>query len=264
MAHFVFSVDEGATGAKFLMLPIGTVLFTGPLALLITRSKWGWGAAVPVMTTAITLGCALFSYALGALGDASTPWFGAVYALPFMTLTLQVRLVPRIAVCVLVVVASAGAFFVPQPAAATIEVVKRIKSTKPKLPIVILSMYPEDQHGPRLLRAGAAYPSKGRSSHEVIDAVRQVVTGKVYVTSDVARGLVKTDTREAPHEALSPREHQIFLLLAQGRAPSAIAHELSLGASTVSTYTARVREKLGLKSNGEIVQYAYRLKLIGE
>lgn len=138
-----------------------------------------------------------------------------------------------------------------------IEVLKGLRSAKPSLPVLVLSMYPEDQHGPRLLRSGAAgYLSKGRSAHEVVDAIRKVAAGARYVTSEVAERLL-TATRQAPHEQLSRREHQIFLLIARGQTPSEIAITLNLGPSTVSTYIARVREKLGAKSNGELVQYAY-------
>jgi DNA-binding NarL/FixJ family response regulator len=151
------------------------------------------------------------------------------------------------------------------PTLSGLEVLRKLHHMNPRLAIIVLSMYPEDQHGPRILREGAvAYLSKGRSVSEILDAIRRAAGGLHYVTPEVAKGLLPDRLTKAPHESLSRREHEIFMMVAQGKTPSDIALELELGPSTVSTYIARIREKLSARTNGEIVQYAYRLRLTGE
>jgi DNA-binding NarL/FixJ family response regulator len=146
-----------------------------------------------------------------------------------------------------------------------IEVLRRLRQRKPTLPIVILSMYPEEQYAARLLRMGAAaYLSKGRSSDELVSAIRATALGRRYVTSTAANALLDVPDGGAPHERLSQREHQVFVLVTQGRAPGEIAAELDLTPSTVSSHLAKIREKLGVRTNGEVIQYAYRAGLAGE
>jgi DNA-binding NarL/FixJ family response regulator len=146
------------------------------------------------------------------------------------------------------------------PGLSGVEILARLKSIRPALKVLVLSMYPEDQHGPHLLRAGASgYLTKGRGGVEVLEALRTVARGGTYVTDVVARHLFAGES--APHEGLSRREYEIFMMLANGRMPSEIAAALNLGATTVSTYVARIRQKLGARTLNEIVQYAYRYKL---
>ena len=110
----------------------------------------------------------------------------------------------------------------------------------------------------RLLKLGAkAYISKGRDSSEVLEAIQQAARGRLHVTSGVNRAIL-ADAKADPVERLSEREHQIFVLMAQGRSPGEIAAELNVAASTVSTHLVHVREKLGVRTNNELVQYAYR------
>ncbi len=145
------------------------------------------------------------------------------------------------------------------------EVLRRLKETRPALPVVILSMYPEDQHGLHLLREGAsAYLSKDRAPEELIAAIRKVARGGRYVTDTLAeRSLESRGETGAPHTTLSAREHQVFLLLVQGRAVSDIAAELDLHSSTVSNTIRRIKEKLGVGTLGEIIAYAHRAGLTG-
>jgi DNA-binding NarL/FixJ family response regulator len=148
-----------------------------------------------------------------------------------------------------------------------LEVLRRVREVAPTLPVIVLSMYSEEQYAPRVLKMGAAaYLSKGRSTSELVEAIRTVVGGKRYLTAAVADALVAAGTGGvgAPHERLSEREHQVFLLIAEGRAPGDIAAALNLSPSTVSSHLVHIREKLGVRNNGEIMQYAYRAGLVAE
>lgn len=146
-----------------------------------------------------------------------------------------------------------------------LEVLRRLREARPKLPVIVLSMYPEEQYAVRLLKLGAkAYLSKGRSSSELVEAIRTVAEGRRYLTPQVADALLSPGQEKAPFERLSEREHQVFLLVAQGRTPGDIAAELNVSASTVSTHLMHIREKLGVRTNGELVQYAFRAGLVSE
>ncbi len=145
------------------------------------------------------------------------------------------------------------------------EVLRQVHARRPALPILILSMYPEDQHGLPLLREGAAaYLSKDRSPEELIAAIRAVARGERYLTSLIAeKALQDRDKPGPPHARLTAREHQVFLLLVQGRTVAVIAAELDLHSSTVSNNIRQIKEKLGVRSLGEIVSYAHRAGLVG-
>lgn len=147
-----------------------------------------------------------------------------------------------------------------------VEVLRLLRERVPRLPVIVLSMYPEAQYAVRILRMGAAaYLSKGRSSEVLIEAIRAVAQGKRYVTSEVADALVAAGAggEGARHERLSEREHQVFLLVAEGLSPGDIAAQLNLSPSTVSSHLVHIREKLGMRTNGEVMQYAYRAGLMG-
>lgn len=151
------------------------------------------------------------------------------------------------------------------PGLGGIDVLRHVKAAHPRLAVLVLSMYAEDQYAARLLRAGASgYLAKGRSSDELVEAIRKVAAGGRHVTPEVAEHLLSLAEggAAAPHEGLSQREHQVFMLLAQGRSPSDIAAELSVGASTVSTYIARIKKQLGAQTIGDIVRYASRVGLL--
>ena len=150
------------------------------------------------------------------------------------------------------------------PGAGGVEVLEQLRALKPKLPVVVFSMHPEERFAVRLLRAGAAgYVHKGRSPLEVLAAVRKVAAGGQYVTPTVGELLLAAGKRPPQsHETLSDREYQIFLLLLDGKQPSDIATELYLSPSTVSTHIRRVKEKLGAHSTAELVRYGLRAGLI--
>ena len=145
-----------------------------------------------------------------------------------------------------------------------LEVLRRLRELAPKLPVIVLSMYPEAQYAPRVMKMGAAaYLSKTRSSTELIEAIRKVARGQRYITAAVADALLQqigSDER-APHEKLSEREYQVFQLVFEGLTPGEIAAQLELSPSTASSHLVSIRTKLGARTNGEILQYAYRAGL---
>lgn len=152
------------------------------------------------------------------------------------------------------------------PRVSGMEVLRRLRSLRPSLPILILSMYPEDQYAIRLMREGAsAYLSKERPPEDLLAAIRRVAGGGKYLTDSQAAQIVqvKDESERPPHARLSAREHQVFVLIINGRTVSEIAAELDLSTSTVSTHLARIRDKLGARSLAEIVSYAHRAGLIG-
>jgi len=147
-----------------------------------------------------------------------------------------------------------------------IEILKLVKKEFPKLPVLILSMYPEDQYAVRAIRAGAGgYLTKQSAADQLVTAIRRVVTGRKYITPELAEALANTlgrDVSAAPHASLSDREYQTMCLIASGKALSQIAVELSLSAKTVSVYRARLLEKMGLANNAEITHYALKHGLV--
>ncbi|MFO0630393.1 MAG: response regulator transcription factor [Polyangiales bacterium] len=143
------------------------------------------------------------------------------------------------------------------------EVLARVRERHPTLRVVILSMYAEEHFAARMVRAGArAYLSKTRPPDEVVARVIAVAEGRDEVDLSLATGC--SEAPLLPHERLSAREHQVFFLLVQGRGAGDIAAELDLNASTVSNHLARIREKLGAKSNAEVIRYAYAAGLTAE
>jgi DNA-binding NarL/FixJ family response regulator len=146
-----------------------------------------------------------------------------------------------------------------------VELVRRLREERPHLPILVLTMYPEDQLALHLFELGVrAYLSKSRSSDELVSAIRAVHAGGEYVTATLERlrGAVKDRADVQPHQRLSTREYQVFLLLIQGKTVSEISHTLELNISTVSNHVAGIREKLGCASLGEILRYAHRAGLL--
>jgi DNA-binding NarL/FixJ family response regulator len=145
------------------------------------------------------------------------------------------------------------------------EVLKRLRAQRPSLPVLVLTMYPEDQYAVALLRNGAsAYLCKDRPSHELLDAIRKVASGKTYFTETIAQRFLAApeESGQPAHAKLTAREHQVFTLIIQGRSSSEIAAELDLTASTVSNHLAKIKEKLDAHSLADIVRYAYRAGLI--
>jgi two-component system, NarL family, invasion response regulator UvrY len=152
------------------------------------------------------------------------------------------------------------------PGRGGLELLGEIKAERAGLPVVILTMHPEDQYAVRALKAGASgYLTKESAPELLVDAVRRAAAGGRYVSPSLAEKLAlhldQVRERE-PHESLSDREFQVFRRLAAGRTVSQIAEELSLSVKTVSTYRTRILEKMGLATNAELMQYAFRQKLV--
>jgi len=147
-----------------------------------------------------------------------------------------------------------------------LELLKDVKSLYPSLPVLILSIQPEEQYALRALKCGASgCLNKASAPEELVAAIRRLAEGGTYITPIVEELLLKDLKRtqgELPHQALSDREYQVFLLLASGKTPSEIAEKLSLSVKTVSTYRMRLLEKMGLKTNAQLTQYAFKHGLI--
>jgi two-component system, NarL family, invasion response regulator UvrY len=147
-----------------------------------------------------------------------------------------------------------------------IDVLKRLRHDKPDLPVLILSIYPEEQYAVSMLRAGASgYLTKESAPEQLEQAIRKVATGHRYVSPALAELLaleVGGDAGRPAHETLSQREFQVFSKLAAGKAVSEIAGELCLSVKTISTYRARILEKMGMKNNAELTYYAIKNHLI--
>ena len=147
-----------------------------------------------------------------------------------------------------------------------VDTLQQIKRSKPDLPVLILSMHPEDQYAVNLLRAGAnGYVCKECAPEQLIGAIRTVVAGRRYVSPALGDQLahdLSGDAQKALHTELSEREFQVFCKLAAGQAVSEIANELFLSVKTVSTYRSRILEKMGMKTNANLTYYAIKHGLI--
>ena len=147
-----------------------------------------------------------------------------------------------------------------------LDVLKQIKSQKPALPVLVLSMHPEEQYAVRVIKAGAAgYLTKESASDELIAAIRKVSSGRKYITSSLAEKIasdLETDAEKLPHEFLSDREYQVMCMIAEGKTVKEIADELYLSVKTISTYRSRILEKTGMKTNAELTRYALQNSLI--
>ncbi|MBX3303614.1 MAG: response regulator transcription factor [Nitrospira sp.] len=140
------------------------------------------------------------------------------------------------------------------------EALKQVKKACPKLPVIVLTMHPEDQYAVRMFKAGAdAYLTKASAPEELVKAIKKVLAGGQYVSPSFSENLVRLafhHTDRLPHEILSDREYEVMRLLASGKTASEIADRLHLGTTTISTYRARILEKLNLKNNAELMRYA--------
>lgn len=155
---------------------------------------------------------------------------------------------------------------IAMPDGGGLEVLKQLRTLRPEVRVLILSIYPEKQYAVRALKAGAAgYLTKESAPDELIAAIRQVSLGGKYITQSLAEKLAVElggEAEKEPHETLSDREYQVMGLLAAGKTVTDIATELSLSAKTVSTYRARILEKLNLQSTAEIIRYAFKRGLV--
>jgi two-component system, NarL family, invasion response regulator UvrY len=142
-----------------------------------------------------------------------------------------------------------------------LEVIQQLKILKPDLKIVVFTMYNESSHAVRVLRAGAmGFLSKDRPPKEVLETIRKVYRGGRYITPSLAEYLFERDIdlKKDPHQTMSDREYEVFIMIGKGMKPIEIAARLNLGYSTVTTYVHRIKSKLSVDSIGEIVQYAFR------
>ena len=138
-----------------------------------------------------------------------------------------------------------------------LDVLKQLKIEKPRLPVIVLSIHPEDQYALRVLKAGASgYVTKASAPDELINAIRKVFRGGKYISPSIAEKLafqLDANFEEMPHETLSDREYQVLCQLASGKTVTEIAAELALSVKTVSTYRARILEKMDMKNNAELI-----------
>lgn len=141
-----------------------------------------------------------------------------------------------------------------------------IRRNYPKLPVLILSVYPEDQFGPRVLKSGAAgYMNKESACDQLVKAIRKVCTGGKYVSPALAEkiaGDLAADNNVPPHEKLSSREYQVMRLIASGKTVGQIARELCLSEKTISTHRARILEKMEMKNNAQLTYYGIHNNLV--
>lgn len=151
------------------------------------------------------------------------------------------------------------------PGQSGLDILKQLKTFKPDLHVLMLSMYPEGQFAERTLKAGASgYLTKEAATEELINAIHKVAKGGKYISNQLAEKLIfkKDSEYMLPHEALSDREFQVLKLMASGKSQVDIAAELNLSTSTINTYRSRILEKLGLKTNAELIHYALQNKLL--
>lgn len=147
-----------------------------------------------------------------------------------------------------------------------IEILKIVREQSPRIKVLLVSMYPEDQYAVRAFRAGASgYLNKGSAPEKLLEAVGDVIAGRKYVTPQIAQALIENlnaPSAGAPHEKLSDREFQTLRLIAGGKRLSDIAETLALSPKTVSVYRARILEKMGMASNAELTHYAIKHGLV--
>jgi len=155
---------------------------------------------------------------------------------------------------------------ISMPGRGGLEVLKELKQARPKLPVLILSLHPEDQYAVRALRAGAAgYMTKEVAPEELVKTIKKIREGGKYVSPTLAEKIafdLEKETGNLLHETLSDREYQVMMLIASGKKLSEIAEELSLSVKTIGTYRTRILEKMKMKTNAELTFYAVRHQLI--
>jgi DNA-binding NarL/FixJ family response regulator len=156
---------------------------------------------------------------------------------------------------------------ISMPDMSGLDVLKQLKSEKPKLPVLILTMHPEDQYAMRVLKAGASgYMTKESAPDELIAAVKKISRGGKYISPSLAEKLafcLDVNAGRPPHEILSDREYQVMCRIASGKTITEIAEEMSLSVKTISTYRSRILEKMGMRNNAELTHYAIRNQLAG-
>ena len=154
---------------------------------------------------------------------------------------------------------------IAMPGKSGLDLLKQLKSEHPKLPILILSVYPEEQYAIRFLKAGASgYLTKESAAEKLAEAIRKIAGGGKYASTAVIEKLAFdfSDSEKLPHETLSDREYQVFGMIAVGRSLTEIGVELSLSVKTISTHRTRILEKMKMKKNAELIHYAITQNLL--
>jgi DNA-binding NarL/FixJ family response regulator len=155
---------------------------------------------------------------------------------------------------------------VSMPGRSGIDVLVELKRAHPKLPVLVLSMHPEDQYGKRVLKTGASgYMNKDSAPEELIKAIRKVLAGGRYVSPALAEKLaldLSENPAQLPHETLSDREFEVLRMIASGKTVSQIAEGLHLSVATISTYRARILAKMNMTTTAELMHYAFQNHLV--
>lgn len=155
---------------------------------------------------------------------------------------------------------------ISMPGRSGVEALQQVKQIKPEIPVLIMSMHSEDQYALRVMKAGASgYLSKDTVHEDLIKAIQTIRIGRKFITPAVAEKLASAfemDAKKKPHELLSDREFDVLKMLAAGKSVSEIAEQLSLSPTTVSTYRARILEKMGMKTNADLTRYSIENNLI--
>ena len=152
------------------------------------------------------------------------------------------------------------------PGRSGLDILREIKKARPALPVLVLSMHPEEQYAVRILKAGASgYITKVKAPEQLAEAIKKLLAGGKFVSAAIAESLITTlnmPVTSVPHEVLSDREYQIMRLIAVGKTVKEIGFDLSLSVKTVSTYRTRVLKKLDFKTNADVIRYAMRERLV--
>lgn len=155
---------------------------------------------------------------------------------------------------------------ISMPGRSGLEILKEIKTLKPKLKVLILSIHPEEHYAERVLKAGASgYLTKESAPEELISAIRKVAQGRKYISPSFAERLVSTldaETDKLPHERLSDREFEVLCMIASGKTITEIAEEMALSVKTISTYRSRILQKMNMKNNAELTYYVIKHNLL--
>ncbi len=140
-----------------------------------------------------------------------------------------------------------------------LDVLQAVHDLQPQLPVLILSMHPEEQYAMRVLKAGASgYMNKDTAPGELVRAIQKIVNGGKYISATLAEKLaseIAGDGDKLPHEKLSDREYRVLIMIGDGKSVGQIADELSLSVKTISTYRSRLLEKMNLRSNADLIRY---------
>jgi len=155
---------------------------------------------------------------------------------------------------------------ITMPGMTGLEALKQLKNDRPKLPVLVLSMHPEEQYAVRVIRAGASgYLRKESAPDELITAIQRISAGRKYITSSLAERLaddVEPATEKPLHDTLSDREFEVFRMIAAGKTITQIAEALFLNARTISTYRSRILEKMQMKTNADLIHYAIKHQIL--